>query len=76
MSFPHTLSSASGSAQVDFVRGDMAALAAHMQHCARSRGSMSGLRSAFQTGRGLVAGHLVTVAFVAFSVTMTVLAIA
>ena len=76
MSFPHTLSSASGSAQVDFVHGDMAALAAHMQHCARSRGSMSGLRSAFQTGRGLVAGRLVTVAFVAFSVTMTVLAIA
>lgn len=76
MSFPQNLSSATGPATPDFVDGDLAALALHMQHCARSHGAMAGLREAFQTGRMMVFGHLVTVAFAAVAVAVAVLAIA
>ncbi len=76
MSFPQMLSSPGGSAPVDFVDGDLAALALHMQRCARSRGALSGLRGALRKTRIAVLGHLVTVAFVAASAAATVLVIA
>lgn len=76
MSFKHMLGTPGTSTSVDFVPGDLAALASHMQHCARSRGSMPGLKSALQTGRAVVAGRLVTMACIGAVLAIVVLAMA
>ena len=44
----------------DFVSGDVAALAAHMRHCARSRGPLFRLRGGLQTAQAMAAGRIVT----------------
>jgi hypothetical protein len=80
MSFPNILTRASaGSAAsipADLVHGDLAALAAHMQRCARSRGLMFGLKSALQAGRSVAASRIVTVACIGFGAVIAVLAVA
>jgi len=48
----------------DLVSRDHAALASHMAHCARSRGTWFKLRRYLQTGQAAVAGRLVTAALV------------
>ena len=80
MSFPNILTRASaGSAAsipADLVHGDLAALAAHMQHCARSRGSMFGVRNALQVGGTVAASRIVTVACLGLGMAFAVFAIA
>ena len=50
---------------VDLVHGDLIALAAHMQHCAASRGPMFGAPVGhLQAGASVAAGRIVTVACV------------
>jgi hypothetical protein len=61
---------------IDSVRGDLSALAAHMRHCARSRGVMFGVRNALQIGGSVAASRIVTVACVGLGVTFAVLAVA
>ena len=69
MSFRPPLASAPGAGQsgspVDFVHSDVAALATHMQRCARSRGRLFALRGGLQTVQALAAGRIVTLVCVA-----------
>jgi hypothetical protein len=80
MSFSTTLTRASAgssvSVPVDLVHGDLLALAIHMQHCARSRGPMFGLRSFLQASQSAVARRLVTVACIGFGLVIAVVAVA
>ncbi|WP_256734793.1 hypothetical protein [Variovorax sp. dw_954] len=80
MSFSTLLGPASvgalSSVSADLVHGDLVALAAHMQHCARSRGPMFGLRSALQAGQSAAASRIVTVACIGFGLVIAVLALA
>lgn len=76
MSFKHMLGTPGTSTSVDFVPGDLAALASHMQRCARSHGAMSGFKSALQRGRAVAAGRLVTMACMVAVVATAVLAMA
>ena len=69
MSFRIPLASTPGAGQseapADFVHGDVAALAAHMRHCARSRGRLFKLRGGLQAVRSMAANRIVTLACVA-----------
>ncbi len=66
MSFPQILRHPTPRATPpDFVRGDLLALASHMQRCARARGAFFGLRTLLQTGRSALIGRTVTVGCVA-----------
>ena len=51
--------------QADFVTGDVAALAAHMQRCAHSRGRLFRMRGGLQTVHAMAAGRIVTLACLA-----------
>jgi len=71
MSFPSSLSAGSaafGGNTSEFVNRDVAALALHMEGCARSRGSLFAVRRHLQVGGAALAGRLVTVAFVSGTV--------
>ncbi|MEJ8820819.1 hypothetical protein WKW80_02065 [Variovorax humicola] len=61
---------------VDCVVGDVAALATHMRHCARSRGAMFGVRNALQVGGTVAASRIVTVACLGLGVAFAVFAMA
>jgi hypothetical protein len=52
-------------AKVDFVSGDFAALASHMQDCAQARGRWFTVKSELQRARSAVAGRIVTMACLA-----------
>ncbi len=69
MSFRIPIASAPGAGQVatpvDFVRGDVAALATHMQRCAHSRGRLFALRGGLQRVHAMAAGHIVTLVCIA-----------
>ena len=64
MSFRLPLASAPGigqaDTQADFVTGDVAALAAHMQRCAHARDRWFKVRGGLQTAHAMVAGRIVT----------------
>lgn len=70
MSFLIPLASAPATAKgeltSDFVLGDVAALAAHMHHCARARGPLFKVRGGLQAVHSIAAGHIVTLACVSF----------
>jgi hypothetical protein len=68
MSFHIPLASAPGVGQADapdFVTGDMAALAAHMQRCAHARGKLFKMRGGLQTVHAMAASRIVTLACLA-----------
>jgi len=61
---------------VDFVSGDLHALASHMQHCALARGRWSGARNHIQQVSSIAAGHIVTVACVCAALAIGLYAVA
>ena len=64
MSSPQSLASAPDCPPVDFVSGDVAALASHMDHCARAHGPLFAVKRHLQRARSAAAGRIVTVACV------------
>ncbi len=62
--------------QGDFVTGDVNALALHMRDCARAHGRMVSLRSGLQRAHSLMAGRIVTMAFLAVVIGVGMAAIA
>ncbi len=46
--------------QADFVTSDVAALAAHMRHCAHSRGRLFQMRGGLQSAHAMATGRIVT----------------
>jgi len=50
---------------IDFIGGDIDALATHMRHCSVAQGRWFALGSQLQRMRSVLAGHIVTAACVA-----------
>ncbi|MEJ8826897.1 hypothetical protein WKW80_33675 [Variovorax humicola] len=62
--------------QIDFIRGDIDALASHMRHCALAQGRWFAIESQLQRVRSVAAGRIVTMACVAMVLAIGLFAVA
>jgi hypothetical protein len=82
MSSSQTLASSSATAAIqerpvfDFVGSDIDALASHMGHCAASRGRWFAMKGNLQQAHAIASGRIVTMACIAASVGIALLAFA
>jgi hypothetical protein len=74
MSSPHP--HAHSHSQIDFVSGDVEALASHMRHCALTHERLFAFKSSLQRARSIAAGHVVTVVCVAVVLGLGMFAVA
>ena len=72
MSSPQLLSLS----QIDFIGGDIDALASHMRHCALAQGRWFAIESHLQRVRSVAAGRIVTMACVAMVLAIGLFAVA
>ncbi|CAN7754013.1 MULTISPECIES: hypothetical protein [unclassified Variovorax] len=72
MSSPHT----HAHSQIDFVSGDVDALASHMRQCALSRERLFAFKNSLQRVRSVAAGHIVTIVCVAVVLGLGMFAVA